>query len=175
MSSDHAAEEELAARFRPRIEAFVAARTSRVDLIEEVTQETLIGVIQALRAGRVRDVANLSSYVLGIARNQFADALRKEARRRTTSLPDGFDVPAPPAVRDPELVEAARREIDNLDTVDRHILWMTMIEGFKPGELALSLGMSAELVRQRKSRAMKKVVEKLRPVSCSESGGRQQD
>ena len=45
------AEEELAIRFRPRIQAFVTARTSQQDFIEEVTQETLIAVVCAVMLG----------------------------------------------------------------------------------------------------------------------------
>jgi DNA-directed RNA polymerase specialized sigma24 family protein len=38
----------------------------------------------------------------------------------------------------------------------------TLVEGEKPGEIAQQLGLSSEVVRQRKSRAVKKVSEYIR-------------
>ena len=167
LARDQQAEEELIARFQPRIAAFLSARTSRLDFIEEVTQETMLAALCALREGRLREPENLSSFVYGVARNRFADIIRKQAREKTDPLPDGFDRAAPAGEQDPELLAAARREIASLETADRRILWMTLIDGFKPGEIAATVGMSPELVRQRKSRALRKLVDKLRPLSQS--------
>jgi len=36
---------------------------------------------------------------------------------------------------------------------------MTLVEGRKPGEIAAALGLTAEVVRMRKSRAVKKVAD----------------
>jgi RNA polymerase sigma-70 factor (ECF subfamily) len=167
LAGDASAEEELIARFEPRVRAFVWARTSQRDFVDEVTQETMLAMVLAIRDGKVREIEHFTAFLYGIARNQLADAVRKHARRRTDPLPEGYDCPAPSNEQDPELVESARREIETLEPSDRRILWMTLIDGFKPGEIATSLGMSAELVRQRKSRALRKIVDRLRPVSRS--------
>ena len=167
LAGDPSAEEQLIARFQPRVRMYVSVRTSHPDYAEEVTQETMLAAVLALREGKVREPQALSAFILGIARNQLADAIRKQARRKTSQLPDDYDCPAPAATRDPELVESARSEIEALEPGDRRILWLTLIDGFKPGEIAAQLGMSAELVRQRKSRALRKIVERLQPLSRS--------
>jgi RNA polymerase sigma factor (sigma-70 family) len=166
-AGDTSAEEELIARFQRRVRLFVAVRTSHPDFADEVTQETMLAAVLALREGKVREPEHLAAFVLGIARNQLADAIRKQARRKTSPLPEGYDCPAPNQEQDPELVESARTEIETLEPKDRRILWLTLIEGFKPGEIAAQVGMSAELVRQRKSRALRKIVERLQPLSRS--------
>jgi RNA polymerase sigma-70 factor (ECF subfamily) len=167
LAGDRSAEEELIARFQQRVRMYVSVRTSHPDYAEEVTQETMLAAVLALRDGKVREPQYLGSFILGIARNQLADAIRRQARRKTSQLSENFDIPSPSEVRDPELVESARREIEALEPGDRRILWLTLIDGFKPGEIAAQLGMSAELVRQRKSRALRKVVERLQPLSRS--------
>ena len=166
-AGDAAAEEELIARFQQRVRLYVAVRTSHPDYADEVTQETMLAAVLALREGKVREPEHLAAFILGIARNQLADAIRKQARRKTMPLPEGYDCPAPNSEQDPELVESARKEIETLEPGDRRILWLTLIDGFKPGEIAAQVGMSAELVRQRKSRALRKIVERLQPLSRS--------
>jgi RNA polymerase sigma factor (sigma-70 family) len=162
---DVTAEDALIKHFQPLVRAFLATRTSRTDLIEEVNQDTMFAAVLALRKGKLRDSANLSAFVHGIARNQLADAIRKQMRRKTDPLPDGFDCVAPALETESDVLVAARREMESLEPADRRILWMTLIEGFKPGEIAAATGMTAELVRQRKFRALRKVVEKLQRVS----------
>jgi RNA polymerase sigma factor (sigma-70 family) len=164
-AGDPAAEEELVARFSPRIRAFVASRAAGRDFAEEVVQDTMMALICTLREGRLRESDNLPALAYGIARNRLADAIRKHARRRTVPFPEDFDCPAPAAEQDPELVSAARTQIETLEPADRRILWMTLIDGFKPAEVAKAIGMSADAVRQRKSRALKRLVEHLKPLS----------
>jgi RNA polymerase sigma-70 factor (ECF subfamily) len=55
-----------------------------------------------------------------------------------------------------------REELKQLDPTDRRILLLTLVEGLKPAEIADRLGLSAEVVRARKSRAVKKIVESTR-------------
>lgn len=52
-----------------------------------------------------------------------------------------------------------------LDPTDRTILLRTLLEGLKPGEIARDLGVSSEVVRTRKSRALKKVIEHVERLS----------
>jgi RNA polymerase sigma factor (sigma-70 family) len=75
------------------------------------------------------------------------------------------------SVHDPigEIEEADRRrlvrsELAALEPRDREIVQLTLVEGLKPGEIAHRLGMSAELVRTRKSRAIKRLTLRLQPA-----------
>lgn len=164
-SGDQAAEGELIARFQTSVRAYVSSRTSQREWIEDVTQETMLAAIVALREGRLREAGHLGGFVLGIARNQLSDAIRDQVRRKTDAFPLGFDCPMPRREQNPDLIETAHREIQALEPTDRRILWMSLIDGFKAAEIAPVMGMSAELVRQRKSRALKKMVERLQPLT----------
>jgi len=67
--------------------------------------------------------------------------------------------------KDSDEMEDRQREslalgaISSLDPVDKSILQMTLLEGLKPGLIAQRLGLSSDVVRQRKVRATRRVVE----------------
>ena len=155
------------ARFQPRIRTFLSMRTSERDAIEELGQEIIVAVLCALRESKLREPKQLSSFVYGTAQNFFNDYLRKRSREKLHPLPVDEDYPAPGPVLDDDKVLIARREIDALDPADRHILQMTLVEGFTAGEIASTLRLTPDTVRQRKSRALKRLLERLNPVSHS--------
>ena len=59
--------------------------------------------------------------------------------------------------------------IAGLDPVDKAILQMTLVDGLKPGVIAQKLGMDSNVVRQRKLRATRRVVEIVSGRSQSDS------
>jgi len=130
----------------------------------------MLATICAVREGKLRSPASLGAFVYGIARLQLADATRRHARHSGDPLPPDFEQAAPAV--DPDLLTAAKREIDSLNETDRRILSLTLIDGFHAGEIAEELGMSAELIRKRKSRALQRIVERLAPRSRFGSGSR---
>ncbi len=117
----------------------------------------------------MREPENLASFVYGVARNLLNDRVRREAREKSDPLRPGDDFPAPDPSPEDERVHIARREIEQLDPVDRKILLMTLVEGLKPGEIASAMRMSSDVVRQRKSRSLKKIVENMNRLSQSMS------
>ena len=66
-------------------------------------------------------------------------------------------------------------EIERLDETDREILNLTLLKGMKPGEIAAELDLSDEVVRQRKSRAVKRIAERIRSLSQNAVGGHLKD
>jgi RNA polymerase sigma factor (sigma-70 family) len=68
-----------------------------------------------------------------------------------------------PAFQPDDPVEAAerahllRRALSGIGETDREILRLTLVEGEKPGAIAARLRMAPDVVRQRKSRAIKQV------------------
>jgi RNA polymerase sigma-70 factor (ECF subfamily) len=158
-AGDPSAEDELIAYFAPRIRAFVASRAAGRDFGEEVVQDTMMALVCTLREGRLRESDSLAALAYGIARNKLADAIRKKMRDRTVPFPKGFDIAAQD--QSSELVSAAQMEIETLEPVDRRILSMTLIDGYKPAEVAAAIGISSEAVRQRKSRALKKLLSRI--------------
>jgi RNA polymerase sigma-70 factor, ECF subfamily len=158
LDGDKAAESDLFVFFQPRVYEFVMIRTGDADLAQELGQEVLIAVIRALRAGRLRQQDNLKSYVYGVARNLLHDQLRTKARQKLDQMPPDFDLPQPgPQYEELERERIARAAIGDLEPTDRRILLMVLVDGLKAGEIALRMGISADGVRQRKSRALRKL------------------
>ena len=58
-----------------------------------------------------------------------------------------------------------RRALATLKATDRKILLLTLVEGLKPGEIGVRLALTAETVRARKSRALKKIIGRVKRLS----------
>jgi RNA polymerase sigma factor (sigma-70 family) len=161
---DPAAEAELVRQFGDRVRVFVALRTRDRDVAQDLGQEVMIGVLTALRHGQLREPERLAAFVYGIARNVVNNHLRSGRANR----PEPLEPELAAATDDPvEGLEAGRRQelvrraLAQLNRSDRGILLLTLVDGLKPGEIAYRLGLSAEVVRVRKSRALKRVVERI--------------
>jgi RNA polymerase sigma-70 factor (ECF subfamily) len=164
LRGDRTAEEELAQVFLPRIHTFVGARTRDRELSLEVGQETILAVVCAARDGKIRDPESLPAFIYGTARNLMNDALRRRSQERLE--PISADVPEPETQashEDSERLREAHRAIIRLDSRDRHILLLTLVDGLKPGAIAAKVGLSSIVVRQRKRRALKRVMELMKP------------
>jgi RNA polymerase sigma-70 factor (ECF subfamily) len=166
---DGAAEEELVARFQRRVFVMALVRTHNQETARDLAQETMLGVLCSLRAGRLRETERLSAYVHGTARNVINNFLRtRRLRPEAVPLPD--EVPFAGDDEERERTEhefLARRALSTLASGDRLILLLTLVEGLKPGEIAARLGLSSEVVRKRKSRAVERARSVLGKVSRS--------
>jgi len=155
------AEEELVYSFRNRIALFVGTRLHDRSAIQDITQDVLLAVMLALRRGQLRDPDRLGAFVFGTARN-IINSYRRAGSRVPPQAPiDSEDC----SVTDIDPVEHAernalvRRALSLLDSRDRRILLLTLVNGLKAGEVAVRIGLTSEVVRARKSRALKKMIE----------------
>ncbi|MFO1078897.1 MAG: sigma-70 family RNA polymerase sigma factor [Planctomycetota bacterium] len=165
-AGDAAAAERLVAWFRPRVLLFVQARGGDRALAEDVAQEVLMAVIRALQAGQVRDPDNLPAFVFGVARNQLAAARRTRVRAKEDPLDAADAVTVDPVdIVDVEERAHLHAAIEALDPVDRQILRLTLAGGDGLAAIAATLGLTHDAVRQRKSRAIRKLTAQLRPAS----------
>mgnify|MGYP000925359281 CR=1 FL=1 len=163
---DAAAAERLSAWFRPRVLMFVHVRTGDRALAEDVAQDVLIAVLRAVQAGQLRDPKSLPGFVFGVARNQLATALRARARAKEDPLEEADTLVTHPIdVVKRDARERLHRAIAELDPLDRQILRLTLEGGHSLSAIADHLGLSHDAVRQRKSRAMKKLTTRLSPPS----------
>jgi RNA polymerase sigma factor (sigma-70 family) len=160
---DPAAEAELVAAYERKIRVMILARTGCVETARELTQEVLMGVLQSLRNGRLRDHASLGSFIHGTARNLLSGHFRSRARRVEVPL-TGTDFMSMQAddSESAERLGLAHEAVQKLDPEDRTILLMMLVEGLKPGAVAKRLGLKSELVRQRKCRAVKRIRDTIR-------------
>ena len=79
------AEAELCHSMGPRIRRYGLRHLRDPHAAEDLTQQVLITVVQALRAGRIRESDKVESFVLGTCRMMVLD-LRRAAQRREQLL-----------------------------------------------------------------------------------------
>jgi RNA polymerase sigma factor (sigma-70 family) len=164
---DRESEREFVQRYARPVRAMLVARSRNPDLAEDLQQDVMIEAICALRRGQLHDPAKLTAFVLAIARNLLNNYFRTSSRTTSLELPD--DLPDLNSESDrqeeQEWEPRALKAISSLDAVDRTILQMTLIDGLKPGIIAERLRLKPDVVRQRKLRATRRVIELVHGVS----------
>jgi RNA polymerase sigma-70 factor (ECF subfamily) len=163
-AGDPAAEAELALRFDQRLRIMMVVRTRDRETARDLAQEALIAVLAALRKGQLREPEKLPGFVHGTARNVLNNYFRQRQSRPVPVelTPEAATFVPADELEDEERARALRRGLDRLDQDDRAVLVMTLVDDLKPGEIARRLGLSAEVVRTRKSRALKRLTEHVR-------------
>lgn len=153
------AEDEFARRYADRLRAMMFARTRNHEDAEDLAQDSLLAVLEALRRGDLASSERLDAFVRGTARNVANNHLRALART-PLEVPLTEDVPAGSVTSD---LEAEERLALALDLVARHggldgeILRSSLVNGLTPVEIGKTLHMSSALVRTRKSRAARRL------------------
>ena len=162
---DSEAEAELVDHFYGRIFAMALARTGDPEVARDLAQEVMISVLCALREGRLRNHDGLAGYVCTTARNTISFFFRGRAQRREMPLPYDLQIDLP----DPEQCfssnersRLAIQAIQSLKSSDRAILQASLVESQGSAEIAARMGLSSEVVRKRKSRALRHVREFLK-------------
>jgi len=162
IGGDSAAEQEFVALFLPKVRSMLLARTRNSDITADLVQETIMESLCALRRGNLREAEKLPGFVLAIARNLLNNHFRGAAR-----APESIEAPdlLPDLNLHHESREREEREqlaldaIGSLEPLDQSILRFTLVDGLKPGVIAARLGISSIVVRQRKLRATRRVIE----------------
>jgi RNA polymerase sigma-70 factor (ECF subfamily) len=164
---DPSAEDELVRTYATRVLVMLIARTGDRDGARDLCQDVMIALLHALREGQLRDTDRLSAFVHGIARNTANNYVRTRGRRPgLTELPESLatactDDPAESSQRR----QFVNRALASVPATDRRILMLTLVDGLKPAEIAAQLGLNGEVVRARKSRALRKVIEYVKGLS----------
>jgi RNA polymerase sigma-70 factor, ECF subfamily len=166
-AGDAAAEEEFVRWFGGKVFLMMVARTRDRETAGDLAQEVLFTVLRALRDGQLREGGRLAAYVHGTARNIVNNYLRERGRRPVEVPVDPeLVVQCPPdEFESSERLGLVRRALGQLDATDQRILLLTLVEGLKPGDIAVRLNVTPEAVRTRKSRAVKKVTETIKKMS----------
>ena len=172
-AGDAASENELARLFHPHLLAMAASRLNDRETAREIAQEAILGVLSALRVGRLREPERLPAFVVGTGRNLINNYLRQKVQH-PEPLTLGFEesaIPSPdPDAGESSLEKEERKDVvfsalQELEPVDKRILYLTLAEGLKPQEIALELGLKPENIRLRKSRALKRLRRKLKKMT----------
>jgi RNA polymerase sigma-70 factor (ECF subfamily) len=157
-AGDERAFESVFRRYRPRVYSFLLRLTGQAALAEDLLQETFLRLSR--KASDLRADTRLCAWLFTVARNLVFDERRRALLsldriskwREWRALDGGIDAPVETAAGN----EAARRleeALCGLPLLHREILLLCGVEGFEPAEAAEILGLSAEAVRKRLSRA----------------------
>ena len=156
------AEDDLAPRYWERVRLFAVRRVGDAAAAEDVAQEVLRRVTEALRAGRVADPAALPGYVFKTALYVCLHHGRS-AGREARAL-DRLGIAPPPAPDDPltRLIGAERRAtvrlaLERLEPGDRELLQLFYFQQLDTAEIGQRLGVTPEALRVRKHRALRRL------------------
>lgn len=163
----HAAEDDLASRYWDRVRMFALRRVHDAAAAEDVAQEVLRRVTDALRAGRLEDPAALPGYVFKTALYVCLHHGRS-AGREGRAL-DRFAGAAPGATTEDaltRLISAERRitvrlALQRLSADDRDLLRLVYFQQLEPVEIARQLAVTPETLRVRKHRALRRLADAL--------------
>jgi len=166
-------EAELAHRFTDRLRIFAARRLNDPAAAEDVAQETLRRVVEAMRANRVENLAALPGFVFQTARNICMHWVRSAGREQlalsrfqsesSRTTPDSTD--ALNAIISEERRARVRTAMADLKDDDRGLLSMLYYEGLDSEGAASRLRVTAAALRVRKHRALRRLAELLGEVS----------
>ena len=142
-------------------------RSRDPEAARDLAQDVMLAVVRALRNEQLREPERLAGFVYGTARNVINNYLRTRSRLpKEDSIDAALHLASPPdPVDHGERIGLVRRALGTLGSTDRKILLLTLVEGLKPGEIGVRLGLTSEIVRARKSRALKKTIERVKRLS----------
>ncbi len=152
-------------RMGPRIRLFGLRHLRSATAADDLVQQVLLKMIEALRAGRLREPDKLAPFVLGTCRMTVLD-LRRGARRQGRLLEEfgGILVPDPPAA--PRLDgDRLARCVQMLKERERSVVVMAFYDEQTSAEAARSLGISEANVRVIRHRAIKQLRACMEPAS----------
>ena len=165
-AGDRSAEDELVNTYRRGVFVIAVARTRDREAARDLTQEVLIAILEALRGGQLRELAKLSAFIQGTARNIINNYLRMRAHRAECEL--DIEAHSTDPVDELEFLERrrlVRRELETFSVTDQQILLLSLVDGQSLAEVARTLNMSHDAVRARKSRAVRKITKKFASLS----------
>lgn len=151
-------EEELYRRFAHRIRAYGLRHLRSQAAADDLVQQVLLVVIEAHRAGKIRDPEKLPSYVLGTCRLVSQGQSRTERRRERLreQFVMGDEAASGPDVLD---LERLRQCLSQLPPRERTVVALTYYAERDGDAIASELGMTAGNVRVTRHRAMAHLVE----------------
>jgi RNA polymerase sigma-70 factor (ECF subfamily) len=137
-------------RHYAEIYRYVRRRSRDEHQAEELTQQVFADAAASLRCDGRPPIA----WLYAVAKRRFADAARRDSRRRAVAL----DVPGE-AQQDygPSVAASLRTAFARLPSSQRDVVVLKLLRGASFAEIADALGTSEEAVRMRFSRALRSV------------------
>ena len=149
-------ERAICQRYAGRIRSYGLCHLRDGAAAEDLAQQVLLVVIQALRGGQVRDTTNLDPYVFGACRNMVYDIRRGTTRQRR--IADASTANVLPEAYEPTWGHLDRGRLDqclaHLEERARAVVLATFVDERDANEVGRSLGLSAGNVRVIRHRAL---------------------
>lgn len=144
---------------------FIRLKNYTIEPDEDIFQETLATAFLEVERGRYkpREGVPFTAYVKGIARNKIREARRKHQRRSSVALDDIAYSLADTPVHQPEIAyDRAQRRSQLYDGLaelpaGRQQVLRRILRGEGTAEIAAALEISEDLVRQHKSRGLRRL------------------
>jgi len=154
-AGDRGALAELHARYQRALFRYLCQLTSDRGLAEEILQDTLVAAWRGAASYEGR--ASVHSWLLGIARRQAHNSLRRRGLPVADSaalddLVDGQPAPDERLLADAGRAELARA-IASLAPIHREVLILSFVQGLPYGEIARVLAVPEGTVKSRLSNA----------------------
>lgn len=148
------AEAELFRRMAPRVRLYGLRHLRDAAAADDLTQQVLTTVLEALRAGRVREPEKLASFVLGTCRMTVLEQRRGAQRRAGLLEQFGADLPTvEPCVPNFDHDQLTRC-LEKLNERERSTIVMTFYDEQSGADVASFLGVSEANVRVIRHRAI---------------------
>lgn len=152
------AERGFCQRYAARVRRYAERHLRDREAIADLTQQALLSVLEAMRAGRVDDPARLGAFVLSTCRYLTWDENRAAARQRRLYEALGAE---PPPVVEPSSssLDAVPlgRCLGALGERERSVVLLTYCEDWPGQRIADELGTTAGNVRVLRHRAIEKL------------------
>lgn len=130
---DPETERHFAAYFGQLLRIKLRARLRNPQTIEDLTQETFLRVLSALKSNSVRSPERLGGYVNAVCNNLLLELFRQQSRHGDIELDEQFDPPDCRISAESEMVSEERRRLvrkvlDELPVKDRELLRMVFYQ-----------------------------------------------
>jgi RNA polymerase sigma-70 factor (ECF subfamily) len=154
---DLEAEAEMCRRMGPRIRLYGLRHLRSSSAADDLMQQVLLKVLEALRRARLREPDKLAHFVLGICRMTVLDLRRSSKRQEELLTMFGGDLvpdaPPMPRLDDRQLA----RCVQGLKERERSVVVMTFYDEHTATETAGALGISEANVRVIRHRALQEL------------------
>jgi RNA polymerase sigma-70 factor (ECF subfamily) len=152
------AEASLFERYAPRVRVYGKKHLKSTALAEDLTQQVMLKVLEAARAGRVEEPERLASFVFGTCRLIGWDLVRADQRQRKIEREaEGIQVESLPPTTSERDVLRLYHCMSGLAEREAQVVRMTYMEDREPEEIASRLSVSSGNVRVIRCRALAKL------------------
>ena len=153
-----AAEAELCRRFTPRIRLYGLRHLRNPQAAEDLTQQVLITMLEAVRSGKLRDPEKLVSFVLGTCRMTILNLRRGVQRKEQLLQAHGLEMLTPSVEAGPQLDQQQLTMcVQKLRERERAVVVMTFYDEQAGADVAKMLGVSEANVRVIRHRAIQQL------------------